>query len=321
MGNNELISVIMPAYNSEKYIGRTIESVLAQDHDNIELLIIDDGSKDRTKAIAETYAAKDKRIKVIGQGNQGVSVARNSGLDIAQGEYVAFLDSDDLWDTNNLSNMLIQARKTKSALIAASMNTIHVDGTREYGKTNLKDGCLMDIVTSNVDMRLFFWIGSILIKRDVLEKYHIRFDPGIAIMEDIGFYMKLLSVSDYKAVHQITAYYCRHEESATTASYNPRKWSGSVEIFRHAEPYFSKYRPEWLDNFRVIRNYYAYRFVWAVVKNGMYDIALQYIEKYKQYLQEFLHTGHKCNDRLKCRCLLMKNKAVMKLLTGFKGEG
>ena len=98
-----LVSVIMPAYNSEKYIGKSIESVLAQDYEKFELIIVDDGSQDGTKRIAEQYAKSDVRIKLLEQANQGVSVARNKGLDTATGEYVAFLDSDDLWDADNLS--------------------------------------------------------------------------------------------------------------------------------------------------------------------------------------------------------------------------
>lgn len=320
MGNKILVSVIMPAYNSEKYIGRSIESVLAQDHDNFELIVVDDGSKDNTRAIAQEYASRDSRIKVLEQANQGVSAARNYALENASGEYVAFLDSDDLWDTDNLSVMVEAGENTDAGLICAGMDIINADGSIECGNNDFKDGNLIDFVTKNNEIRFFFLVGSILIRRDILEKYQIRFDTGIAIMEDIGFYIKLLSVTHIKHVPRIMAHYCKHDDSATTAKYNPEKWSGSVEIFRYAEAYIHQYRPEWQDRFQAIRNYYAYRFVWAVAKNGMYDAARQYIARYRQYLQGFLHTGHKWNDRLKCRCLLTESKAIMKLLTGFKGE-
>ena len=126
-----LVSVIMPAYNSEKYIGKSIESVLAQDYENFELIIIDDGSQDGTKSIAEQYAKSDVRIKLLEQANQGVSVARNKGLDTATGEYVAFLDSDDLWDADNLSVMVQATECTKSGLVCASMDIINADGTTQ----------------------------------------------------------------------------------------------------------------------------------------------------------------------------------------------
>lgn len=93
-----LVSIIMPAYNAEKYISESIESVLAQTYKNWELIIIDDCSKDETIDVIKQYQICDNRIKVISlKCNAGVATARNVGMDLAQGRYVAFLDSDDLW--------------------------------------------------------------------------------------------------------------------------------------------------------------------------------------------------------------------------------
>ena len=315
-----LVSVIMPAYNSEKYIGKSIESVLAQDYEKFELIIVDDGSKDGTKSIVEQYAKNDIRIKLLEQANQGVSVARNKGLDTATGEYVAFLDSDDLWDADNLSVMVQAAECTKSGLICAGFDIINADDTLETVNLVYKDGELMDFVTSNSEIRFFFWIGSVIIRRDILEKYYIRFDEGIAIMEDIGFYIKIFAVTNLKSVPRVMAHYCKHENSATTAAYNPHKWEGSVEIFRHAEEYIKKYRLEWIEKYQKIWDYYAYRFIWTVVKNGMYDKANIYIHKYNENLSRFQYSGHKINDRIKCKLLMMNCKFLMRLLTGFKVE-
>ena len=315
-----LVSVIMPAYNSEKYIGKSIESVLAQDYEKFELIIVDDGSKDGTKSIVEQYAKNDIRIKLLEQANQGVSVARNKGLDTATGEYVAFLDSDDLWDADNLSVMVQAAECTKSGLVCASMDIINADGTKQKENTAYKDGELMDFVTNNNEIRFFWGIGSVIIRRDILEKYHIRFDEGIAIMEDIGFYIKIFAVTNLKSVPRVMAHYCKHENSATTAAYNPHKWEGSVEIFRHAEEYIKKYRLEWIEKYQKIWDYYAYRFIWTVVKNGMYDKANIYIHKYNENLSRFQYSGHKINDRIKCKLLMMNCKFLMRLLTGFKVE-
>ena len=315
-----LVSVIMPAYNSEKYIGKSIESVLAQDYEKFELIIVDDGSKDGTKSIVEQYAKNDIRIKLLEQANQGVSAARNKGLDTATGEYVAFLDSDDLWDADNLSVMVQATECTKSGLVCASMDIINADGTKQKENTAYKDGELMDFVTNNNEIRFFWGIGSVIIRRDILEKYHIRFDEGIAIMEDIGFYIKIFAVTNLKSVHRVMAHYCKHENSATTAAYNPHKWEGSVEIFRHAEEYIKKYRLEWIEKYQKIWDYYAYRFIWTVVKNGMYDKANIYIHKYNENLSRFQYSGHKINDRIKCKLLMMNCKFLMRLLTGFKVE-
>ncbi len=90
-----LISVIIPVYNVEKYLRRCLDSVIAQTYQNLEIICVDDGSVDESGKICDQYAVRDARIKVIHQENQGVSAARNRGLDAAEGEYIAFVDSDD----------------------------------------------------------------------------------------------------------------------------------------------------------------------------------------------------------------------------------
>ena len=92
---NPLITVIIPVYNVEKYLQRCLDSVIAQTYQNLEIICIDDGSTDCSGEICEQYAIKDERVKVFHQENQGVSAARNKGLDMASGEYIAFVDSDD----------------------------------------------------------------------------------------------------------------------------------------------------------------------------------------------------------------------------------
>lgn len=102
-----LVSVIMPAYNAEKYIGEAIASVCAQTYENWNLLILDDGSADRTVEIAESYAQQDARIQVLcNPQNMGVARTRNRGFDLAQGEWIALLDSDDRWRAQKLENSL-----------------------------------------------------------------------------------------------------------------------------------------------------------------------------------------------------------------------
>lgn len=95
MNNTELISVIIPVYNVEKYLNQCIESIINQTYKNLEIILIDDGSTDNSGEICENYSKKDPRIKVIHQKNSGVSSARNKGIDIATGKYINFIDSDD----------------------------------------------------------------------------------------------------------------------------------------------------------------------------------------------------------------------------------
>ena len=102
----KLLSIVIPVYNAEKYLHLSIESVLKNDYKNFELILIDDGSSDNSLEICKRFADSDKRIKVFTQENKGTSATRNRGLELAKGEYVAFLDSDD-WVDKDMYSYLI----------------------------------------------------------------------------------------------------------------------------------------------------------------------------------------------------------------------
>lgn len=103
----DLVSVITPAYNCENYIGKTIESVINQTYKNLEMIIVDDYSTDNTAKIINNYMEKDDRIKYYKlDSNSGAAVARNTGLELANGRYIAFLDSDDIWKLNKLNEQI-----------------------------------------------------------------------------------------------------------------------------------------------------------------------------------------------------------------------
>ena len=106
MEQNILVSVIVPVYNVEEYLSRCVESILTQTYHNLEVILVDDGSPDECPLICEEYARKDSRIVVLHQRNQGQSVARNYGLDIMKGEYLAFVDSDDAVERDYISNAI-----------------------------------------------------------------------------------------------------------------------------------------------------------------------------------------------------------------------
>ena len=104
--NNILVSVIVPVYKAEKYIGACIESVIKQNFHKWELILVDDGSPDKSGEICEKYVKKDARIKVLHQSNSGVAHARNEGLKVAKGKYISFVDADDYVLSTYLSSML-----------------------------------------------------------------------------------------------------------------------------------------------------------------------------------------------------------------------
>lgn len=119
-----LITVIVPVYNVEKYLRRCLDSIIRQTYQNLEILCIDDGSIDNSGEICEQYAARDARIKVIHQENQGLSTARNRGLDTATGEYIAFVDSDDYIAADVLEQLYQSAVSSDATCVICGYNCV-----------------------------------------------------------------------------------------------------------------------------------------------------------------------------------------------------
>ena len=147
-----LISVIVPVYNKEKYVAECLNSILNQTYSNIEVIIIDDGSTDKSLEICMRYAEEDKRVKVFPQENGGPSAARNKGLDNAKGEYVAFVDADDILERNAYTLMVNELIDTKASIVVVGMKYLYKNGTRVVQFPEM-DRCELD---ANEFMRLFF---------------------------------------------------------------------------------------------------------------------------------------------------------------------
>lgn len=124
---NDLISVIMPVYNVGTYLSQSIESVLNQDHRNLELILIDDGSTDGSGGICDAYAARDSRVRVIHQKNGGAASAKNAGLRIADGSYLCFVDSDDFLEPNVYGYMLKTLQERDADAVQFSFQDVYTD--------------------------------------------------------------------------------------------------------------------------------------------------------------------------------------------------
>lgn len=190
-----IISVIVPVYKVEKYIYRCVDSILAQTFTDFELILVDDGSPDNCGAICDEYAVKDSRIRVIHKKNEGVSVARNTALDIACGEYVAFCDSDDSWEASLLQTVMDAADGKKADCVLFGYNTYSDDGWLRL-KT-FEPGCY-DISNEqdslNYLLRVLFgrkhgWEMCFhVFDRKVIEEFHIRCCTACNnFAEDLGF--------------------------------------------------------------------------------------------------------------------------------------
>jgi glycosyltransferase involved in cell wall biosynthesis len=139
--NNNLISIIIPVYNVEKYLNRCVDSIVNQTYSNIEIILVDDGSKDKSGEICDKYAMKDQRIKVFHKKNGGLSDARNYGLKEATGDYISFVDSDDWLETDIYEKCMNSNKKYDADIINFAMQINHSDG--KYYNQIIKEETLL----------------------------------------------------------------------------------------------------------------------------------------------------------------------------------
>ena len=131
------ISIIVPIYNAEEHLDKCVESILEQTEINLEIILVDDGSKDNSFEICKKYEKMDQRVKVIHQENAGVSAARNHGIEIAEGEYIGFVDSDDWIEPVMYQRLLKEAKEKNADVVMCDATTVYFDGPfyPQEGKT------------------------------------------------------------------------------------------------------------------------------------------------------------------------------------------
>lgn len=310
-----MISVIMPAYNVEKYISNSVESVLTQTYGDLELIVVDDGSTDETGKLADALAEKDNRMVVIHQPNGGVAAARNRALDMAQGEFVAFLDADDLWDPTFLEKTYAKISACGGDFVYANTEERFVDGRTNFiGSFQPREEKFDGFLHATGEYRQPFHTSAVLIRRSLIETFHIRFPLGIRFSEDTAFYLQVLSVTKTACVPEILAFYCRRDDSANGRPWNPREWESTVVIFERIAGFVEDNYPEGMVAFRTMRNYRTYRFILDCAKRGFTEEAREYAVRWQSWLAEFVRSDGRFMDRLKCRGMMAANGKYIRLI-------
>ena len=231
MSNTPLISVIVPVYKVERYLPRCIESILRQTYTNFELILVDDGTPDRSGIICDRYAEKDSRIKVIHKENGGVSSARNVGIDMARGEWITFVDSDD-WVTSDYLEVLVTPLNCKYYdLVVGLLELRSIQVVQTRGNTGEVNLCHMGAAEMLETVNKMEFCGPChkLFSKKMINESNLRFPKDIAIAEDTIFVNRYLSCC--KRIYEtgkIIYYYNRSNEHSVTKNY----------------PYFEE-RPSW----------------------------------------------------------------------------
>lgn len=312
------ISVIIPAYNAEKYISKTIESVLQQTYDNFEIIIVNDGSQDNTGAIIKEYQEKDNRIKYIEQENQGETIARNVGMEHATGEYISFLDADDLWMKDALEKLYSKMISTFGCkFVYGRTEEISTSGKHSLvGSKDNKEGYFEDYIHTNNEFRQPFCMDGILVERKLLVDNEIVFPPKIRISGDMGFIIKVLCLTKAYAMTDVMSYYIHNETSVSYSDWNAGKWRDMVIVFDIIRPFVLKHRPIAVEQLDLVRNFVAYRFILTCIRKKCWDEVQRDVVEWKESLEAFSSGTGRFLDKLKCKAIMffVKYKSVLNII-------
>ena len=186
---DKLISIIVPCFNSEKTIATCLMSIKKQSYCNIEIIVIDDGSTDATVSIAKNLAKNDNRIKVYSKLNEGVSIARNYGIEKATGEYIGFVDADDTIICNMYEKMIFALENTQAGLVVCKYFTNKEKNIDDNFFWN-KDQYIHEMFLPSCKIAAFVW--NRLYRKEYIDKYSIRFHTDIKVCEDTLFNFEYL---------------------------------------------------------------------------------------------------------------------------------
>jgi glycosyltransferase involved in cell wall biosynthesis len=187
-----LVSVIIPTYNRNALIKEAVESVLAQTLGDLEVLVVDDGSTDNTRKVID--AITDKRVKSFFKENGGVSSAKNIGLKNATGEYIAFLDSDDLWNPDYLDTMISALKKNQQYGVAyTTLDQYYTDG--RVAKKYRAKYCISGRVTCKFFYVNFIWIPGVIVRKKLMDGF--SFDETLRSCGDIDFILRFSLATEF----------------------------------------------------------------------------------------------------------------------------
>lgn len=206
MKNEKLVSVILPVYNGERYLGEAIESILNQDYRPIEVIVVNDGSTDNTEIIAKLY---DNDIIYALQKNSGPAAARNKGLRMASGSIIGFLDHDDLWSDNKLSLQLAHLADDPSVEIVVGLSQPMKLQTGEEGESKFEKW---------YDPFCALLLGAAVIRKSVFDKIGF-FDETLHYGEDTDWFMRIREKGiSMTIIQEVSLFYRRHESNMTLDS-------------------------------------------------------------------------------------------------------
>ena len=306
---NKLVSIIVPIYNSEQFLKKCIDSLINQTYGEIEILLIDDGSTDKSSEICDWYSKNYKNIKSFHLKNGGVSKARNFGINNCNGEYIQFVDADDFVENDYVEYMMGLNENGKSDLVICGINKVEYKNTayttlgkitinkkHKYDKYSLKS-----IMADLINNSYINYCYSKLIRRDVIIKNNLLFDENINLGEDTIFVLNIIEKANEIVIDSNTPYnYVLHSKETLTYKIRDNKF----EILNNLSKYIKKIciNNDWYN------------------EEVEYELSRRYFNTIRFCIEENLCFSKSFNLRKRIRCILniFKNDSVQEFISNYK---
>lgn len=271
-----VISVVIPVYNVERYITQCLESIIHQSYKHLEILLIDDGSTDTSGIICDEFAKKDKRIRVVHQKNAGAAAARNTGLDVATGAYLGFVDSDDWLEINALEYMLLELQKEHSDIVQCSYREIYV---------NRQVDCLCKVAGNDFDQLSYLarftedWTCSLLwdklYKRELFDG--IRFETGHVIDDEYFTYQGVMNAKKIICRDRIVYNYRMRKSGATgNPAHNERILDDKLDYLTKRLDRITEAYPSLNKTFN---RHFLYMMLWLSEDSSITEQGLKHVQE------------------------------------------
>ena len=314
------ISIIVPNYNTEKYLPRCLDSLIHQTFKDIEIILIDDGSKDASVQVMQKYAQKDKRIKVVTQDNAGPARARNQGLENASGKYLMFCDSDD-WYAPNMCEVMYKTIEKEKVDVVCCHNFFDWEenlsiaekedrlaekyyNPNQFGKHRLNDKY---ILSTNVLLWNKIW------RRDLIEKYHIRFPDGHEHDDEAFWFMYGFVAKDIFYLGDKLYHYFLRTGSIMSTQFNKKPKNRMDRLV------ISDYVMQFMLHYKLQEEYtYAMAYIWGLeLKNSSPFFSKKEQNENCHKVNQILHNQLKIKNSIIAEngeYIFLKNKCFLTLI-------
>ena len=226
--NGELVSIIIPAYNVDNYLEECVNSLLCQTYTNYEVIIMDDGSTDNTYNIGKHLTVESAKVKLFHQENQGVSIARNIGMQKANGEFFIFVDADDIVAPQYIETLVACAKKSDMGMAGFTSERGEIATKVSMNTIDIRASDMIESILCGTNYDGYLW--NKIFQRKIIENNNLKFQKNIVVWEDLLFVLQYLKNCDKVTVSGEKLYYYRYREGSAVNNTRLDKYRSKYEV-------------------------------------------------------------------------------------------